>query len=88
MLSCKDVSHLVAHSMDRKLSLAERLGLRFHLWICDQCRLFDRNMALIGKTFQALGRDPEKLCPPHVVLPPDAEERLRQKIDHCRHDHP
>ncbi|MHB9116722.1 MAG: anti-sigma factor family protein [Burkholderiales bacterium] len=88
MLSCKDVSHLVARSADRKLSLTERVGLRFHLWICDQCRRFEHNMALIGKAFKQLGAEPESLCPPHIGLSPEAEERLRQKLKHHCHSHP
>ncbi len=88
MLSCKEVSHWVAHASERKLSLAERLGLRFHLWICDQCRRFEHNMALISKAFEQLGKEPEKLCPPHVGLSPEAEERIRQKLEHHRHGHP
>ncbi len=53
MLSCKDASHLISEGQDRKLGLWERMGLRLHLWMCDSCRLFEKQM---GQMRQALRR--------------------------------
>ncbi|HUW37990.1 MAG TPA: zf-HC2 domain-containing protein [Rhodocyclaceae bacterium] len=37
MLNCKDVTHLLSESQDRKLKLAERLRLQIHLSVCEGC---------------------------------------------------
>ncbi|HTY98535.1 MAG TPA: zf-HC2 domain-containing protein [Rhodocyclaceae bacterium] len=44
MMNCRDAHKLVIRSQDEGLSLAERLGLRFHLFICTACAAFERQM--------------------------------------------
>jgi len=61
MLSCKDVTHLVSQSMDRKLGWFERVGLYLHLKICDGCRNFSAQMAFIRRAARQLSdRESEK----------------------------
>ena len=38
MLSCKDATERMSQSLDRPLSVAETISLRFHLLICRGCR--------------------------------------------------
>ena len=47
MLTCRQVSLLLSQAQERALSLPERLGLRLHLWLCDGCRNFRRQLDLI-----------------------------------------
>jgi hypothetical protein len=47
MLSCKEASALMSQTLDRRLSLWERLSLRLHLAICDGCRRCERQMAFL-----------------------------------------
>ena len=42
--TCREVHRLVAESMDRETGFAERVTLRLHLAICDNCRRFTRQM--------------------------------------------
>ncbi len=42
MLTCKEASRLVSTSLDRRLTLNERIRLHLHLWACDACMLFRR----------------------------------------------
>jgi hypothetical protein len=37
MLSCRQATELMSQEQDRRLSLAERLGLRLHVLICSAC---------------------------------------------------
>ena len=44
MLKCKEVSHLLSESQDRKLDLSERLQLKVHLAMCRGCRNYKGQM--------------------------------------------
>jgi hypothetical protein len=52
MLSCKEASRLISQSLDRQLTVRERLGLRFHLLLCDMCTTFRRQLGLIRVAVQ------------------------------------
>ena len=45
--TCKETSVLVTQSLDRKLNWTERLGMRVHLAVCDNCARFVRQMQLL-----------------------------------------
>ncbi|HEY0268306.1 MAG TPA: zf-HC2 domain-containing protein [Methyloradius sp.] len=47
MLSCKEASRLISQSLDRQLTVRERLSLRFHLLLCDMCTAFRRQLGVI-----------------------------------------
>lgn len=47
MLTCKQVSELVSHSLDRRLGWLERWRLSFHLKACEGCRNFSRQMSFL-----------------------------------------
>ncbi|MEN3354286.1 MAG: hypothetical protein V7640_2444 [Betaproteobacteria bacterium] len=36
-LTCKEASRLISAGLDRRLSVADRTALRFHLAVCDAC---------------------------------------------------
>ena len=52
--SCKEVSHLVSHGLDRELGFGERLRLRAHLAICNGCRNFKRQMGFLRRAMRKL----------------------------------
>ena len=47
MKTCKEVHRLVIEGQDRRLSAPERIALRMHLLICNACRRFEAQMALL-----------------------------------------
>jgi len=49
MLSCKDITHLLSESQDRKLAVSERLRLEMHLAMCTGCKNFKGQMAFLRK---------------------------------------
>jgi len=43
---------LISEGQDRKLHVHERIVLRVHLWICVNCRRFNRQLRLIRKALR------------------------------------
>jgi len=54
MLSCKEATQLMSQKMDRKLPVAERLSLGFHLLICSGCRSFGYQLHFMRKAVRHL----------------------------------
>lgn len=81
MLTCKEASQLVSQRCDRVLSWRERVGLRIHLWICNNCRNFARQLSYIRQALRT-GQQQGKL-PADKSLPPESLERIRKAL----HDH-
>jgi len=47
--ACKQASYLASESLDRKLSLSERLRYQLHLFMCHNCRNFRKNLNMIHR---------------------------------------
>jgi len=47
MLNCKEVSRLVSRRQDELLPFGARFRMRLHLLLCDACRAFERQTALL-----------------------------------------
>jgi hypothetical protein len=84
--SCRDMTHLLSQSMDRRLSVYNRLVIWLHLTICDHCGRFAEHLAFIRKVNRSILKYAEKLSP--AGLTPSAreriKERIRQSLDHRR----
>jgi hypothetical protein len=95
MLTCKDASHLISENLERPLSLRERWGLKLHLWLCANCRRFERQMALMRQALRMLGERAEVDAArdgDNADFPPAARERIRKALaergDHANeHEH-
>lgn len=55
--TCREVHQLVSESMDRQLTVTERLRMRLHLVVCEACTRFDGQMLLIRRAMQRLSND-------------------------------
>lgn len=77
MLTCKDATRLVSEHQDRALSLRERIGLRMHLWMCVNCRRFERQIGMIRKLLH-LSIDEAGMA--GEELSPEARERIRKAL--------
>lgn len=87
MLTCKDASRLISESQERPLGFRERWGLRLHLWMCDACRSFKRQMASMRKALRELGARAEADAA-SANIPPEARERLRKALaERDGHEH-
>ena len=50
MRTCRDVTQLVLQGLDRELAWRERLGVRFHMLICQACPRFQRQMVFMRRS--------------------------------------
>ena len=78
MLSCRQASRLMSERQERRLRLRERVGLLLHLWICAECRRFERQIERLRRLLRLGGRDGD--CCRHQPLPPQARERIRRAL--------
>jgi predicted anti-sigma-YlaC factor YlaD len=70
MATCKEVSELVSQSLDRRLGVKDRVRVRLHLWVCDACVRFARQMRWLRAAMRAdSARQPR--------LSPEARARIR-----------
>jgi len=79
MLSCKQASQLISQSLDRRISLRERISLRLHLAICDFCRRFNQQLNQILNAARMQRQEIEH--DEHIHLPDDVKQRIADAID-------
>ena len=79
---CKDVSMLISRSMDEKMPLRIRMGIRFHLMMCSLCRNYKKQLWIIHKAVQKL--DSMERSPDRPLRLPDT---VRQKLIDLFKDH-
>ena len=56
MITCKEVSTLVASGSLESTSLTTRLRVRVHLLMCRHCRAFKRQLATLAAAVSALNK--------------------------------
>jgi hypothetical protein len=79
MFKCKEVTRMVSESLDRKLPLYQRIGVRIHLLMCKFCSRFKKQLLFLRETIRLhveRGNDTEL----STKLPPEARERIRKSI--------
>ena len=79
MLKCQDASRLQSQSQDRRLTLREKMGLRLHLWICDSCREFSRQLQLIRGACRRI-QESEQMDVSTAELSSHAKANILQKL--------
>ncbi|HUP46636.1 MAG TPA: zf-HC2 domain-containing protein [Thermoanaerobaculia bacterium] len=67
MLTCREVTAMIASDELPRRSWRDRLGVRLHLMMCRHCRRYAAQLAAIGRAVQRIYRGDES--------PPDSLER-------------
>lgn len=76
---CKNVAPLYSYALDRKLTIIERLRMKFHLLTCNACTSYVSNLDFMHNVFHVQNEqiETEKL---HNTLSDEAKERLKEKL--------
>ena len=77
--ACKQIVKVISESMERKLSLRERITVKLHLWICLWCVWYLEQLNLMRDTIRSKASQESNLD--SSSLPPlSAEARERMKL--------
>jgi len=79
MLNCKEITQLASESLDRKLTLKEHIGLRFHLMMCKLCTRYVRQLKFMHQACS--GMDEIRGKGLGDQLSEDARDRIRKQLN-------
>jgi predicted anti-sigma-YlaC factor YlaD len=71
--SCKHVALKLSESIDRKLSINEKLLIKFHLLMCKSCQQVEKQMKLLSQSVNHIHHTNE-------TLSKDTRERILNNI--------
>jgi hypothetical protein len=77
IVTCKETSMLASRAMDERLPFADRLALRMHLAICENCARFNQQLQEMRRLFQAETGADEAIAP---GLTPEARHRIKTEM--------
>lgn len=76
MPTCREATELASRAMDERLPFADRLAMRFHLAICDNCARFNRQLQEMRRLFRAETAADEDA----PGLDPEARQRIASEL--------
>ena len=79
MLNCREVTLLASESLDRKVTLKERIGLRFHLLMCKLCTRYVRQLKFMHQASRVV--DENNVKGSGAQLSESARDRIRNRLD-------
>ncbi len=77
---CRDVSYLISRSMDQKLPLRTRMGIKFHLMMCDLCLRYKKQLELIHNAITKI-EDSEVSEDLITPLPDGIKKKIQDKLE-------
>jgi len=76
---CQQTVETISQSMERPLTLGERLKVKIHLWICVWCQWYMEHLQLLRDASRAQAdQGPEVMS--SATLSNDARERIRRRL--------
>jgi hypothetical protein len=78
--TCQTTVEKISQSMERKLTVGERINLKLHIWICAWCQWYLEHLQIIRDTARAKGAESSDLESTSPSLSSEARERIRRKL--------
>ena len=77
--TCQQTVETISQSMERPLTLNERIKLKLHFWICVWCQWYMEHLRIISDTSRAQSVEvPDGMS--GATLSNDARERIRRRL--------
>lgn len=78
---CKQTVEVISQSMERPLSMRERVLLKIHLWVCAWCQWYMEHLKLMGDTLKTPQFEKAVLeSTDGPTLSPEARERIKRNL--------
>ena len=74
--TCRETTQLASRAMDERLPFANRMALRLHLAICENCARFNRQLQEMRRLFRAETAADDDA----PGLDPDARQRIATEL--------
>src|SRR5215207_1863719 len=79
--ACQQTVEKISQSMERKLTLRERVNLKLHLWICAWCQWYVEHLHIIRDAARTKAAEsPDLTSASGPSLSSEARERIRQRL--------
>ncbi|MEA3435252.1 MAG: zf-HC2 domain-containing protein [Thermodesulfobacteriota bacterium] len=79
MHNCKEITRLVSESLDRKLPLHQRMGIRVHLLMCKFCSRYKKQLLILREAMRLQERYLEDTGA-SITLSSEARERIKRSF--------
>jgi len=76
--TCQQTVEQISQSMERSLSIRERIRVKLHLWICVWCQWYFEHLHVIRETARAKADEPNLSS--GRSLSSEARERIRRRL--------
>ena len=83
MFNCRKVTRMVSDSLDHKLPLYQRFGIRIHLMMCKLCSRYKDQLLLMRKIIGPKMMDKKETDLP-IKLSSKARERIKRLMQNSR----
>jgi len=77
--TCQQTVERISDSMERSLSIRDRVKLKLHLWICVWCQWYIEHLHIIRETARAKAEEPADVISSRS-LSSEARERIRRRL--------
>jgi len=78
--TCQQTVEKISQSMERKLTLRERIDLKLHLWICAWRQWYLEHLQIIREAARAKGAESHDLESMSPSLSSEARGRIKRKL--------
>jgi hypothetical protein len=79
LLPCNSITEMISESMERRLTIAERLRIRLHFMICVWCARYQSQLLALRESLRLRASQIEK-DESLPSLSPEARERIRKSL--------
>lgn len=78
--ACKQTTELISQSMERPLTLRERVLLKLHLWVCMWCQWYLEHLQIMRDTMRLQENENDDVDVSTTRLSDEARERIRRNL--------